>query len=81
MGFLGFLNTLLANYTIIQLAQLVGIAVFFMFAAVIAVWGVIRAVVFFVKKSRLEKIGPVEFDPEDEKVPVKRRVRRRKVVK
>lgn len=81
MDFLGFLNTLLANYSIIQLVQLAGLAVFLMFAAVIAVWGVIRAVVYLVRKSRIEKIGPLEFDPEDEKPIPKRRARTRKVVK
>ena len=80
MNFLGFINSLLATYSIFQLAQLAGIVIVLGFSAVCAFWAIIKGVTFLVTKSRIKKLGPVTFDP-DEPAPKKRRVFHRKAVK
>lgn len=48
-------------------------------AIVVVFWSIIGAIVFLIKKSDVEKIGPIKFDTDDDKPkPRKRSILRRR---
>lgn len=72
MEILGLVNSIISTIGIFNILILLA-------AVVGAVWGIVGAIVFLIKKSDVEKIGPVTFDTDDDKpAPKKRRILKRK---
>lgn len=72
MEILGLINSVIATLGITNiLILLAAIGAF--------IWCILGAVAFFIKKSDVEKIGPITFDTDDDKPkPKKRRIFKRK---
>ena len=72
MEILGLINSILATVGITNILILLS-------AFVGVIWGLVGAIVFLIKKSDVEKIGPVTFDTDDDAPkPRKRRITKRK---
>ena len=72
MEILGLVNSIISTIGIFNILILLA-------AVVGAVWSIVGAVVFLIKKSDVEKIGPVTFDTDDDKpAPKKRKILNRK---
>jgi urea transporter len=67
---------LILSKTSVELLVYLGILIVILASVVGAIWALIGAVVFLIKKSRVEKFMGAEFDPEDPKTNRRKPVRK-----